>query len=95
MTSLGSQGQRRGHMLNLDRSEVISSLKKMDRQGLREISVGEEVEEEEEDPLPVYNPQGESEDDTAVTDTDTDTAPYYETGPDSEEAVVQYPVTLK
>ena len=86
-------------MLNLDRSEVISSLKKMDRQGLREISVGEEVEEleveEEEDPLPVYNPHGESEDDTAVTDTDTDTAPYYETGPDSEEALVQYPVTLK
>ena len=86
-------------MLNLDRSEVISSLKKMDRQGLREISVGEEVEEEEveeeEDPLPVYNPHGDPEDDTAVTDTDTDAAPYYETGPDSEEAVVQYPVTLK
>ena len=87
-------------MLNLDRSEVISSIKKMDRQGLREISAGEgEEEEEEEDPLPVYNPHGASEDDTSVTedvryqDTDTDTGPYYETRPDSEEGLIQYPVT--
>ena len=82
-------------MLNLERSEVISSIKKMDRQGLREISAGEE----EEDPLPVYNPHGASEDDTSVTedvryqDTDTDTGPYYETRPDSEEGLIQYPVT--
>ena len=90
-------------MLNLDRSEVISSSKKMDRQGLREISLSEqeeveeeEQEEEEEDPLPVYNPHGDSEDDSIVTDdvsyqdTDSEAGPYYETRPDSVE---QYPVT--
>ena len=91
-------------MLNLDRSEVISSFKKMDRQGLREISasgrgeVEQEEEEEEEDPLPVYNPHGDSEDDdvaddVSYQDTDTQAGPYYETRPDSEEALTQYPVT--
>ena len=90
-------------MLDLERSQVISSIKKMDRQGLREISLSrqeeveleeEEEEEEEEDPLPVYNPHGDSEDvavtdDVSYQDTDSETGPYYDTTPDSEE---QYPV---
>ena len=33
-------------MLDLERSQVISSIKKMDRQGLREISASKEEEEE-------------------------------------------------
>ena len=86
-------------MLNLERSEIISSIKKMDRQGLREISASkeEEEEEEEEDPLPVYNPHGDSEeeavtDDVSYQDTETDAGPYYGIQ-DSEESLIQYPVT--
>merc|ERR1712037_587904 len=50
------------------------------------------------DPLPVYNPHGESEDDgvtddVSYQDTDTQAGNYYETRPDSEEALTQYPVT--
>ena len=83
-------------MLNLERSEIISSIKKMDRQGLREISLAEEnveEEEEEEDPLPVYNPHGDSEDervrdDVSHQDTDTDTGPYYETITQPEGALI-------
>ena len=86
-------------MLNLERSENISSNKKMDRQGLREISLTEEgveeeeEEEEEEDPLPVYNPHGDSEDervrdDVSHQDTDTDTGPYYETITQPEGALI-------
>ena len=83
-------------MLDLERSQVISSIKKMDRQGLREITAGEE-EEEEEDPLPVYNPHGDSEeeavtDDVSYQDTETDAGPYYGLQ-DSEESLIQYPVT--
>ena len=88
-------------MLNLERSEIISSIKKMDRQGLREISLAEEdvEEEEEEDPLPVYNPHGDSEDDTVTDDvnyqdTDTDsTGPYYETITEPEGALIQHSVS--
>ena len=83
-------------MLDLERSQVISSIKKMDRQGLREISASKE-EEEEEDPLPVYNPHGDSEeeavtDDVSYQDTETDAGPYYGLQ-DSEESLIQYPVT--
>ena len=84
-------------MLDLERSQVISSIKKMDRQGLREISASKEEEEEEEDPLPVYNPHGDSEeeavtDDVSYQDTETDAGPYYGLQ-DSEESLIQYPVT--
>ena len=84
-------------MLDLERSQVISSIKKMDRQGLREISASKEEEEEEEDPLPVYNPHGDSEeeavtDDVSNQDTETDAGPYYGLQ-DSEESLIQYPVT--
>ena len=73
-------------MLTLENSEAgTRTVKKTDRQGLTEIS-GEEEEEEEEDPLPVYNPQSEE---------TGDDSPYYETTPSSDEAFIQYPLTLQ
>ena len=75
----GSLGQRRGDTLTLEKT-----VNKTDRQGLGEVSGQEEVVEE--DPLPVYNPHSEED----IEDND-----YYDTTPASDQAFIQYPLTLQ
>ena len=75
----GSLGQRRGDTLTLEKT-----VNKTDRQGFGEVSGHEE--EVEEDPLPVYNPHSEED----IEDND-----YYDTTTASDQAFIQYPLTLQ
>ena len=68
---------------SLGQRTLEKTVNKTDRQGLGEVSGQEEVEE---DPLPVYNPHSEED----IEDND-----YYDTTPASDQAFIQYPLTLQ